>query len=259
MSTINLLPEDYVKRRSERRANVMCVALFAVVMAGVFGAAIASERNTKQTQHVRDRVNANYAKAAQLLAQIQQLEAQKREGIRKAKATAALIERVPRSYVLATITRALPKHAALTELTLKPVRRAQPRRAPAKRTTKFAAAKKKKQVKKPPEMVMTLEVVGWAVTDVQVARFITNLLGSPLLSSVNLDYTKDKEVKAKKKDKPDMRVREFKIIMELHPDVDVIDLVGTRGTQAALPSGAAGGSDVPPPVADTGPDGGTRS
>lgn len=259
MSTINLLPEDYVKRRSERRANVMCVALFAVVMTGVFGAGMASERNTKQTQDVRNRVNADYAKAAQLLAQIQQLEAQKREGLRKAKATAALLERVPRSYVLATITRALPKHAALTELTLKPVRRTQPRRAPAKKRTKFAAAKKKKQAKKPPVMIMTLEVVGWAATDLQVSRFISNLLGSPLLSSVDLDYTKDKQIKAKEKDKPDMRVREFKVIMELYPDVDVIDLVKPRGTQAALPSGAAGESDIPPAGADIGPDGGTRS
>ena len=255
MSTINLLPKDYVQRRAERRANVLCISLFVAVMAGVFGAGMVSERNTKQTQDVRDRVNANYAKAAEVLATIQQLEVQKREGVRKAKATASLLERVPRSYVLAVLTQALPKHTSIKELSLKPVRRTRAARTLSKKQSKFAAAKKKAHEQKPPEMVMSLEVLGWATTDMQVGEFIGNLLGSPLLRSVNLDYSREKRVKAKVKGDPDFHVREFKVIMELRPNVDVIDLIEVQPATALELRNAPSGTSEPVPGPHAGPEG----
>lgn len=232
MSTINLLPKDYVQRRSQHRTNTMCIALFAVVMVGVIGASMVSERSTRQTEQVRDRVNTDYAKAAHLLGQIQQLEDKKRQGIRKAKATTALLERAPRSYLLAIVTQALPKHSSLSKLSLKPVRKVHRIKPSARKGTKFAAAKKRNEASRPPETIMTMEVIGWAATDVQVAGFITNLLGCPLLSAVNLDYSQEKTVRSKIKDKPDLHIREFKITVELKPNVDVINLIKSDQGQA---------------------------
>jgi len=39
MNAVNLLPEDYLKRRAERRANITFLELFVIVMAGVLCAA----------------------------------------------------------------------------------------------------------------------------------------------------------------------------------------------------------------------------
>jgi len=228
MSTINLLPEDYLRRRSQRRANVMCVILFAIVMAGVGGAALVSEQNTRRTIKVRDRVNADYDEAAKLLAQMQQLESQKRSGMAKAKATASLLEKVPRSYLLASITAALPPNTALTTLELKPSRRPSSSRTVAKikgNSAKAKALRAAAEAAAAVEPPMELELVGWAATDVQVARFIANLLRDPLLASVDLSYSQEKVLKTKT---DQMQVREFCLRLELRTGLDVIDLVNER-------------------------------
>ena len=233
MNAINLLPEDYLERRSQHRANVMCIILFVVVMAGVGGAAIVSEQSTQHTREVGKQVNAAYAEAAKLLGQIQKLERQRREGIRKARATAALLERVPRSYLLAVITQALPRNTSLSEVELKPTRKKIQNRAAGssrkRKGSKFDAVKKRRSQQKPQmQEVMTVIITGMAATDVQVAGFITNLLQNPLLSSVNLGYSQEKVIRmktTKNPDVPDLHLRQFQVMMELRPNVDVIDLI----------------------------------
>lgn len=231
MSIINLLPEDYVQRRAQQRANVMCIALFVIVMAGVGAAAVVSERNTHNTELVRDQVNAAYDEAARTLHQMQQLEAQKRMMTHKAEATSVLLERVPRSYVLAVITQALPENASLTSFDLVP-RRVIKAAAPAAGKTKFAAVT---GAVADNGSVTVVEVTGLAATDVQVARFIANLLRNPLLTSVDLGYSQEKQV-----DK--ISVREFRVRMELRNGVDVIDLAKAekRSTLAAAPADDGG-------------------
>ena len=36
MSTASLLPEDYLAEKAERRTNLICLSLFAIVMAAVW-------------------------------------------------------------------------------------------------------------------------------------------------------------------------------------------------------------------------------
>ena len=120
MSTINLIPDDYLQKRLQKRANYLCVALFSVVMVGVATAALVSDRAYRNTQKVLDRVNANYAEAAKQLEQMRTLEASKRQMMGKAIATGILLERIPRSFLLATLTKALPGNASLLKVELKP-------------------------------------------------------------------------------------------------------------------------------------------
>jgi len=248
MSTINLLPDDYIRKRWQNRANVLCVALFIVVMAGVGMASLVSENNSRHTREVLDRVNASYSEAAKLLAQMRQLEATKRAMLAKAKATGSLLEKIPRSYLLALVTRSLPKNASLTKVELKPGNARSVRRQ-RRRRSKFNAVKGKSKkgapVEKPPPPPMIMEATGLAATDVQVAVFIANLNRSPLWTSVDLDYSQDKILNAHKKDMSNLRVREFKVTMELRPNVDVIDLVGGKsasGTPTASAESTTGGT-----------------
>ena len=55
----------------------------------------------------------------EIIAKMEQLANTKSQVIAKAQMAADLLERVPRSYLLASITNALPKGASLTQLELK--------------------------------------------------------------------------------------------------------------------------------------------
>ncbi len=236
MSIINLLPDDFLRQRVQRRANLVCIALFAVVMAGVFGAAVVADRSTKRTTQNRDKTNAKYAKYAERLAQIQQLEAKKLEKIEKAKATASLLERVPRSFVLASVTQALPRHASLSEFSLKPIRKKVTRKS-AGNGSKFAKAKGKKRKKGRSSTVIQLAtqitMTGFASTDMQVGEFIGNLRNCPIFTYVNLLYTAKEEIRSKNKGEPSTFVREFVITMELRSDIDVINIVNQPHADAS--------------------------
>ncbi|HOF19359.1 MAG TPA: PilN domain-containing protein [Phycisphaerae bacterium] len=213
MSTINLLPEDYIARRYRRRANWICSILFAIVMTGVVAAILVSGRSYRHTLEVRERVTADYAEAAKLIQQMQQLDAKKRLLLRKAMLSASLMERVPRSYLLGIITNALPENASLVSFDLD-IKRIVQLAAPAagKKGAKGAPAAAKAS-----DPIVTMTVVGLASTDVEVARLIATLARNPLLNSVDLVYSQEKTI-------DQTAVREFRIVLELKPNVDVLDV-----------------------------------
>jgi len=234
MSIINLLPQDYIQRRSQARPNLICTILFAIVVAAIGGAALISERRTKSTRAVCDRVNASYQEAAKLIDEMHELEARRSEMLKKAETAAALMERLPRSYVLAMLTNALPDGASLTSTKLK-VDPVVDRVAPAKAKTKHAMIAKARQTQKPsaPKLAVTLNLIGTATTDVQVARFIANLAKNPLTELVDLAYSR--ETKRGKEN-----VREFSLIVRLKPNADALD---------GLPQSAQARGEAPPPAA----------
>jgi len=221
MSTINLLPDDYIRRYEQHRANTQCTILFALVMAGVLSATYVSHRRVSRTQAVLDELNVQYDDASKLIQQMQQLEARRQQVYRKAELTASLLERVPRSTLMAFITNSRPKNVSLSrvELSTKQVTVAQPKPATKKPTksAKFSKAAKKSKTPPKKKLQVTVELTGHAATDVEVARFIRNLASTDLTKSVDLQYTKEAKL-------DDAHVREFKVVMELNDNADAITL-----------------------------------
>jgi len=220
MSIINLMPEDYLKLRAKHRASVICLMLFAVVMVGVLTAALVSEQSRRRTLQVRDRVDRDYAEAAKLIRQMQNLQVRKRTLLRKAELTASLMERVPRSYLLAVVTNALPQGASLTKFDLERKRVtviAKSTNKGSKKKTKFATVSQQRSARSQP-YVIAVNVTGLAGTDIQVAKFIAAVAGNPLAKTVDLIYSQEKFV-----DKVTMR--EFRIKIDLRTNVDVIDIL----------------------------------
>lgn len=211
MSTINLLPDDYILRRRRHHANVMCLVLFSCVMAGVLGAQVVSGWSTRSTRAVLNRVEADYAQAAQMIEQMRALEIQERSLRQRAELTSSLIERAPRSTLLAVVSKALPEGAAATDLDLSTGQIVR-----GSRRTKFEAATGTPAGQSETSLVMT--VTGVASTDVQVARFIANLARCPLCASVDLVYSQQKPFRQ------DVSVREFQVRAELRSDVDAVEL-----------------------------------
>ena len=220
MSTINLLPTDYLANRARRRANALCLAMFLVVMIGVFGAALVSEQSAKRTREVRDRIDASYADAAKNIAEMYQLDQQKKNMLRKAELTGSLVERVPRSTVLGVITNALPLDASLTKVTMGTKRVVSLVNTAsvkgAKPATKFQAAAQ--QAAQVTAVTVEMEIAGLAKTDVDVARFIAALHRCKLMVGVDLVYSQEKVINK-------VPMREFRVKLELVQTADAIDVV----------------------------------
>ena len=218
MSFVNLLPEDYVVRQKQKRANLMCLLLFVTVMIGLVGAAVVSERKHQRTREVCERVDKSYEEAGKLIQQMQELDATRHKMLQKANLTATLLERVPRSYLLATITKALPKGASLTdfELRTKLARKPKASRKKKSKFDKIADAKKKAASKTPKKVKVEIVVTGLTGTNVEVGRFIATMERCPQIESVSFIFSQEKEIN-------ESIMREFEVILHLKDNADVRD------------------------------------
>jgi len=240
MSTVNLLPDDYVRSRVERRANLLCLGLFTVVMGGVGGAYFVCERSRSHAQEVKDRLEREYLDAEKLISKMQELEGEKNRLQAKALATASLMERVPRSALLGVVTRALPDHTFLKDFELETE---EVKASSSKRKTKFAK-KAKAADRQAARMAVSMKITGLAPTDVEVARFIANLARNPLTRAVDLVYSEETIVDKKADERP---VREFQVKVELKHDADAVEVV--REIEGSSPDaepdvGGAGGESA---------------
>ena len=209
MSQVNLLPDDYIAWRKQKRTSVICAVLFSVVMMGVLAGAVISERSHRHTREVRERVNQAYNDAEKLIRQVQNLETTQQQMLQKAVLTAALQESVLRSYLLAIVCEALPKGSSLMrfELDTKPVQKIVGLEVPKTRFAEVAAGRGAR-----PEgltrLDTTITLTGLAGTDVEVARFIAAMARCELMDTVDLVYSQEKQM-------GESTVREFRIVMRL--------------------------------------------
>ena len=233
MSTINLLPSDYVRQRSRRRANVVCIALFVIVTTSVVCASVFSERSHRHSIEVRDRVDREYAEATKIIEQVQFLESQKQKMLQKAKLTATLVERIPRSMLLAILADARPKNTSLLELEMiaRPAKKRQSAESADSSGSRYSVTSRKEGAAQPREMAVTMKITGLAGTDGDVARFIANLDRNPLVGLADLVYSQER-VERK------TTVREFQIMLEMKSDASEADF--RKAISAVRAAGAAG-------------------
>ena len=237
MSTINLLPDDYLKRRGQRRSNIVCMALFAVVLAGVIGANAVTSQSERHTLQIRDRVNDEYAQATKLIQHMQSLGTKRAVMVQKGQVTASLVERMPRSTVLGTVVTACPEGVSLTEVSLlckakKSNSSPSSSRGRRRGSKKLSTSSRKAGGAGAVEVGMT--IAGLAKTDTQVAKFIANLAASrPLIKDVNLVFSQEKLVVRANTNKTDVDkdakvlVREFEVKLQLAPEADALEMVKT--------------------------------
>ena len=118
-NAVDFLPEDYVEKRAAHRSAILFIGLFAAVMAGIVAAYLIPEQRRQKVMEERAQVNQQFEEAGRQLAQLQEMEQEKQKMIGKAEVTAYLLEKVPRSVLLAEYTRMLPKGASLLTVELK--------------------------------------------------------------------------------------------------------------------------------------------
>ncbi|MEE9212834.1 MAG: PilN domain-containing protein [Phycisphaeraceae bacterium] len=214
---MSFLPEDYLEKRTQRRTNVICLALFVVVMSGVIGAFFVTDAQSSELRTREIGVNQRFEEAARRIEQFEQLQKSKQAMLRKAKITSVLIERVPRSIVLAELINNMPTTLSLLEMELE-TRVIKPRRASGVARTaldraKRAAAKAAPDIPeiKPTEVKITL--VGAAPTDVEVAQYMTALSRSALFENVNLLFSEQTMIE-------EQQMRKFRIDLMVNQNID---------------------------------------
>jgi len=220
----SFLPEDYLREKSEKRMNLLGVVLFAVVMFAVVAAFFVTNRETKSIQALQVQVSSAYAAEQQKIAQLKQLDDQRKAMLEKAEITTALLERVP-----------------MTDFKLKVERRrvvaAPPPDPKARGRSMVRGAKGNQQSNEPPKptppaFVFTLEVVGLAGSDADVADFHRLLTQCELLAGVDLVSSRRVLVR-------DVELREFKIDARISEDADarhIEPLKIPRGRVAVMPN-----------------------
>jgi Tfp pilus assembly protein PilN len=233
---LSFLPDDYLDRKQRRRTNAICAVLFCVVIASIGGAFTVTEKSMREIEKQAADVDVQYTGAAKRIEQYQQMEEKQRTMQHQAELTASLLEKVPRTKILAKITNGIPTGVSLLDFTLNSTLATAPAAGAPK--TAFDARKAEIDAAKgnvvsamasqPRVYDVFIRLTGVAPNDGQVAKFIAKLNGTPLFKDVNLVFT-DEFVAGDKENK----LRKFAIEMSLNPNAPLDDPADEKDSKTA--------------------------
>jgi Tfp pilus assembly protein PilN len=218
MSNINFVPDDYVQSNESRRANLMCLVLFSVVMAALGGSFVTIKIRQRACSAEESLINAKMSRMQESIKKFEELQTKRKEMMRTALTTAELLEPVPRSVVLASLTNNLPAGVSLLKVNLLQKEQNKLVQASAAKSKYQATQDQQASPGAEPKPVVEkqvetrLEIEGMAPSDVQVAAYIERLGSSVLLTNVALVESSEKKV-------DDVSFRQFKLTAVLRPEV----------------------------------------
>ncbi|MBW7992184.1 MAG: PilN domain-containing protein [Planctomycetes bacterium] len=197
MANINFVPDDYVKNTESSRTNLLYLVLFGVVMIALCGSFMTIKIRQRACGVKEKLVNSKMGKIQEAIKKFEELQTKRGEMMRTALTTSQLIEPVPRSVLLATLTNNLPQGVSLLKLGLLQKETAGSlQSAP---TSKYQSKQAKKaanasQVSQERLLETHIDIEGVAPSDLQVAEYIGRMSNSSLLDNVALVESKEHEV-----------------------------------------------------------------
>ncbi|MDG2424724.1 MAG: PilN domain-containing protein [Phycisphaerales bacterium] len=220
----SFLPNEYTEQRIDRRTHVMAMLLFIVVLAAVFAAFLWKRNEWNRVEQIRRDVELRYEAAGAEVEQLMVLKVAQQSTVNRAELAAALVEKVPRSILLAELINHMPSGLGLLDLKLESTRIVDPdKNKPTKGRKQRAGTRPKKQNERPeaPRYNTKLSLTGFAPTDVHVSEFLAALNDHPLLENVNLVSSQETVAE-------DRTIREFKLTAALPSDADVRVLANSQ-------------------------------
>ncbi len=220
MVNINFVPDDYTQNNESRRTNLIYLVLFAVVMTALGGSFVSIKIRQRACRTSEELVNARMTEIQEAIKQFEELQTKKREMMKTALTTAELLEPVPRSILLASLTNNLPQGVSLSEVSM--IQKQSKQNTAAAKTSKYQAAQAQKtasqsngsqqagqsqsnEPENPEKLLEThINIGGIAPSDLQVASYIKQLSNSSLLDNVALIESKEYKLH-------DETVRQFKL------------------------------------------------
>jgi len=196
----------------------MCLILFSVVMAALGGSFVKIKIRQRACGAEESLVNAKMTRLETSIKQFEELQTKRQEMMRTALTTAELLEPVPRSVLLASLTNSLPAGVSLTKFDM--IQKEEKSRGPQNRApkSKYEAAQAKASAEPAsPASVenacsVRMDIEGIAPSDLQVAAYIEHLGDSILLEDVVLVESKEKKIE-------DAVFRQFKLTAMLNREI----------------------------------------
>ncbi|MBS0197432.1 MAG: PilN domain-containing protein [Planctomycetes bacterium] len=225
----SFLPHDYIEARTETRANILMLTLFAIAMGGVVAAFFVTNRHWQHLRQQQEAVSADYAAEGKKIEQLKSLENQRASMMEKAEITAALVEKLPRWAVLGELSLRMPTSMRLDQFTIKSTRQMPPAppptTGPAPQSLVKNLADKVKDTKKEPEKPKVtvprfdyaVTIAGTAAENNDIADFLSSVRQSPAFEKVELQFIKDGKENGK-----DMR--KFEVTAGLRQSVSTSEL-----------------------------------
>lgn len=215
MVNINFVPDDYIRNNETRRTNVLYLILLVVVMTALGGSFVTIKIRQQACYAKENLVNTRMAKMQEAIRQFDELQVKKRAMMKTALTTAELLEPVPRSILLASLTNNLPSGVSLIKLEF--IQKAPKQQKPVAASSQYQALRDDQQVahsKLSPEQSLetSMEIEGIAPSDLQVAAYIEQLSNSLLMDNVALVESKECKME-------DNVFRQFKLTAMLKNEV----------------------------------------
>jgi len=213
----SFLPEDYLQKKIATRTNAICITLFGLVMTGVVAAYLVTDRQRGEVREHQAQVNEQFQEAARRIEQLEELQADKKLMMQRKKVAEVLIERLPRSVILAELTNRMPSTLSLLEFDMQTKVLAGAARP--KTALQREAMKNRKKianvddfVAKPTELLLSL--TGVAPTDLEVSQFLAMLNQHELFQNIHLLYSEGAVIQ-------DQSMRKFELELVLNQDASL--------------------------------------
>ncbi|MCB9845819.1 MAG: hypothetical protein H6811_07550 [Phycisphaeraceae bacterium] len=252
----SFLPSDYLAAKAEHRANFLIVLLYSIIMFLIVSAFLITNRRWQTVRARETAVSAEYKREGEKIEQLKVLEERRAELFEKAEITNSLIERVPRSVLLAQINSTRPAGITLLEVELEGKRLKDVGTEEAGRSGRGgqvrslsgkASVSKRNQRKTderpkiaPPRFEFSLRIMGVSSGNSPITDYLAALTTCPLLEGVDLEYIEQTMLDSQS-------LRKFQIRARLRQDADVsqldLALVDPIDLDAPLPGGEGGPED----------------
>jgi len=225
MLNINFVPDDYIQNNESQRTNLMYLALFLIVMVGLGGAFLTIKIRQRALNNKEKTVQTKLEQAKGDIKKFEELQSKFKVMSKTALTTAELLEPVPRSVLLASLTNNLPKGVSLLRLKLiqkKPKKSSRP-----VMTSKYQAARSRaadagqQRVSREKLLETHIDIEGVSPSDLQVAAYIEQLSCSSLLDNVALVESKEFKTGTNQNARGNRGVslRQFRLKADLKKDV----------------------------------------
>ncbi|MDP1660659.1 MAG: PilN domain-containing protein [Phycisphaerales bacterium] len=228
----SFLPEEYLRRKADSRSLIINLVLFGAVLSVTIGAFVVSNRQWNDVRTQQAEIDAKWESEKLKLEQLHAMEEQKSALLYRASVTAALLERVPRSILMAELINRMPDNVTITQFDMtskRIIEQVKPDAAKAEEgkslVSKLAGPKddsKAEAVKaRPPRLEFSLKIEGTALSDTEVADYQAALKNCPLLDSVDLVSTEEAQM-------TEVPMRKFRLEARIRTDADAASMQPVR-------------------------------
>jgi hypothetical protein len=192
---VSFLPDDYFERKIHRRTMWTAAAVVAIVAVAMALCLLHGRNNLRDAERSHANILRHYQDAGARFKRLCLQNEDQRKLIQHAALTTALIERVPRSNVLAELINRMPGGASLVDVVLESHARQE---AAAPLLTAFDMKKAALEGRRNMDVVgipqnpateVGVKICGLAETDVEVAHYLSELSHSPLFRDVGLQIS----------------------------------------------------------------------